>query len=167
MRYRLHKSVACKAIAALLFTAGFAVPAAMAQSTNEAIRTKETTVQLRDEDFEKIRLIEVSHAAKLYTKIAFSNKNKRKMRGSLPLAEAEFQTVMAGLSVRFEACMESGFEARMANAFNAQVLRKTMQSVLSVDVPEPEKAQTIIPAFKATDKFCAARVKVWMAAAIK
>ncbi len=127
----------------------------------------EKTIALSPVELEKIRLIEVAHAARIYTEIAFSKQNQREMHKNLPLSEADFGEAIKGIKARFQACMESGFEARLKNAFDAQVLRKTMQSVRSVDVPEPEKAETVIPAFTATDAYCASRISVWLAGTIK
>ncbi len=125
------------------------------------------TIPLSDEALENIRLIEVAHAARLYTEIVFSRQNQRKMRADLPLSETDFQGAIKDLRARFSACMEGGFEARLTNAFDAQVLRKTMQSTRSADVAEPEAAKTVLPAFTATDAYCAARIPVWLAGAIQ
>lgn len=125
------------------------------------------TVKLSPEQLEKLRLIELERAAKQYTDIAFSAHNQRKMRAGLPLSDADFETAMQDIKSRFQACLEGGFEARLGNAFEAQVLRKTIQSTQSIDFAEPEKARTIIPAFKATSDFCASRIEIWMASAIK
>jgi hypothetical protein len=130
-------------------------------------KSAQRTVKLSPEQLEKLRQIEVAKAAKLYTGIAFSAQNQRKMREGLPLSDTDFEAAMQDIKPRFLACLEGGFEARLGNAFDAQVLRKTIQSTQSADVAEPKKAKTIIPAFKATSDFCAGRIKVWMASAIK
>jgi len=146
--------------------AGLVLPPlpATAQDTPE---TKQKSVKLSPEQLEKIRLVEIARAAKLYTQIAFSDENQRKMQDDLPLAKNEFQAAIKDVRARFQACMESGFEARLQNAFDAQVLRKTIESVLTRDVAEPEKANTILPAFTATDAFCSGKIEVWMAGAIR
>ncbi len=141
--------------------------ALFAQPMVSAAQSQQKTIALSPKQLEKIRLNELNQAARLYTKISFSPQNKRTMRADLPLAEAEFQTVITRIRAQFQACMESGFEARLDNAFDAQILRKTMQSVLSADQPEPEKAKTIIPAFTATDAFCSGKVKSWLDGAIQ
>ncbi len=125
------------------------------------------TVRLSPSQLEEIRLKEIAMAAKFYTQIAFSKENQRKMRAQLPLSEKDFQNAMQALRPRFQTCMESGFEARLANAFDAQVLRKTMQSALSTSVAEPEKAKTVIPAFSATDAFCSGKIKIWLSGVIR
>ncbi len=125
------------------------------------------TVQLSPEQLEKLRLIEVAKAASLYTGIAFSAQNQRKMRDGLPLSETDFDAAIKDIKPRFQACLEGGFEARLGNAYEAQVLRKTIQSTQSADFAEPKTAKSIIPAFKATSDFCAGRIKVWLASAIK
>jgi predicted HicB family RNase H-like nuclease len=125
------------------------------------------TVTLSPQQLETIRLREIAMAARRYTNIAFSPANQRKLQATLPLSEANFQVAIALARVQFQACMEGGFEARLKNALDAQVLRKAIESTQSADMNEPEAAKTVIPAFVATDAYCAKRIKVWMAGAIE
>ncbi|MDQ7020010.1 MAG: hypothetical protein Q9M33_12715 [Robiginitomaculum sp.] len=161
MRIFLRISVRSTLMAVVLLWPIGAMPVAAQQ--NSASRT----VQLSPAQLENLRQIEVAKAAKLYTEIAFSTQNQRKMRGGLPLSDTDFDAAIKDIKPRFQACLEGGFEARLGNAFEAQVLRKTIQSTQSANVAEPKKAKTIIPAFKATSDFCAGRIKVWLASAIK
>ncbi|PHS27429.1 MAG: hypothetical protein COA84_04470 [Robiginitomaculum sp.] len=130
-------------------------------------KTAQRTIELSDAQLEILRQREVALAAKLYTDIAFSPQNMRKMREGLPLSEASFQAALKTLRLRFSACMESGFEARLDNALSAQILRKTIQSTQSASVSEPKKARSVMPAFKATDAYCAGRIQAWLASAIE
>lgn len=155
------------AVSGLIFIFAVCTGLALPASAQDTPQTHQKTVKLSPEQLEKIRLVEIARAAKLYTQIAFSDKNQRKMQEGLPLAKDEFQTAIRDLRARFQACMESGFEARMDNAFDAQVLRKTIESVLTTKVAEPKKANTILPAFTATDTFCSGKIEIWMAGAIK
>ncbi len=116
---------------------------------------------------EEIRLIEIAKAAQLYTQIAFSKENLRKMHQNLPLNADEAKRLTTQLSTRFQACMEGEFEARLANAYDAQVLRKTMQHALDPALPEPKDSRTVLPVFRASNAYCASRVKAWTAAQIQ
>jgi len=148
-------------------TAAFLLWPISAISVAAQQKSVQHTVQLSPEQLEKLRLIEVTKAASLYTNITFSAQNQRKMRKSLPLSDTDFIAAIKEIKPRFQACLEGGFEARLGNAFDAQVLRKTIQSTQSADFAEPETAKTIIPTFKATSDFCASRIENWMASAIK
>jgi hypothetical protein len=151
----------------LLASTGFAMANAQLRGAQAPQKPVQRTIALSDAQLETLRLREVTLAARLYTDIAFSPQNMRKMREGLPLSEASFQAALKVLRLRFSACMESGFEARLDNALSAQVLRKTIQSTQSASVPEPKKARSVMPAFKATDAYCAGRIQAWLASAIE
>ncbi len=147
-------------IAALLLIA----KPALAQDAAPAGRTK---VRLSPAQLEEIRLNEIARAAQLYTGIAFSPLAIAKMRDQLPLDEAAFNRAIAAVQKRFEACMEGGLEARLDNAYKAQVLRKTVQSARSTKISEPKDARTVMPAFKAANSYCSSRIETWLASQIQ
>ena len=154
--------------ALLLATAALPLASAQAQAQAQDKRpASEATVKLSPAQLEKIRLEEIARAARLYTAIAFSPAAIARMRDQLPLPEAAFQSAIIGVRNRFEACMEGGFEARLDDAYTAQVLRKTMQNARTRRTPEPRDARSVLPAFTSTNKYCAGRIKAWMASQIQ
>ena len=132
-----------------------------------AAQAPKPTLELSPAQLESIRQTEIVRAAQLYTGIAFSEQNREKLKSQLPLAPEPLARAMADLKGRFEACMEGALEARLANAYLAQVLRKTMQSALSKKVPEPKDAKAALPAFNAANGFCSARIQAWLAAGVQ
>ena len=124
-------------------------------------------VRLSPAQLETIRLNEIARAAQLYTGIAFSPRAIGKLRSQLPLDEAAFGKAIDTVQKRFEACMEGALEARLDNAYKAQVLRKTVQSARSKAVPEPRDAKIVLPAFQAANAFCSGRIDAWLASQIQ
>ena len=107
---------------------------------------------------------DIISAAAIYTSLSFSKSNRLERRKNLPLDEQQYQRLDRLLPPRFQACMEGGFAVAFTSDEQARTIRLLMQSVVSHEVNEPDNAQTVIPGFVATNKWCTSRIPLWTSA---
>jgi len=107
---------------------------------------------------------DIISAAAIYTSLSFSKNNRLERRKNLPLSEEQYQRLDRLLPPRFQACMEGGFAIAFGNDEQARTIRLLMQSVVSREVKEPENAETVLPGFIKTNKWCTSRIPLWTSA---